>query len=162
MTVATSTTNPPSACHPPNIINNNNNNNNNNPSNSNETQQQQIASVSTVYFVDDRGHNPTIRINPSARVSISNDPLKELLLKKSSMATSCSSSITQDDDDDDDDDDDYSDEEFDNDSIRQLEWECLEKDLTNVLNGIGDDRSSTCSARFDHNSNKDQDEAFYL
>ena len=158
MTVTNSTTNPSSTCHPPNIINNNNNNNNNDPSNSNETQQQQqqMASVSTVYFVDDRGHNPTIRINPSARVSISNDPLKELLLKKSSMATSCSSSITQADG--------YSDEEseFDNDGIRQLEWECLEKDLTNVLNEIGDDRSSTCSARFDHNSNKDHNEAFYL
>ena len=117
-----------------------------------------MAAVSTVYFVDGRGRNPTIRINPSARVSISNDPLKELLLKRSSMGSSSSLSNA-----DEDDGSIYSDEEseFDNDSIRQLEWDCLEKDLTNVLNGVGDDRSSTCS-RFDNNSTKDYDEAFYL
>ena len=53
----------------------------------------------------------------------------------------------------------YSDEEesdFDNDSIRQLEWDCLERNLSNVLNGGGDDRSSTTGSKLD------RDEAFYL
>ncbi|XP_066926923.1 calsyntenin-1-like [Clytia hemisphaerica] len=106
------------------------------------------ASISAVYFMDDN-MTPSIRINSSDRVSISNDPLKEILLKKAGAPIGVSmdgSSI-------------YSDEEesdFDNDSIRQLEWDCLERNLSNVLNGGGDDRSSTTGSKLD------KDEAFYL
>jgi len=92
---------------------------------------------SSVYFFDN-DEPPTIKINASERVCLSNDPYTDLLMKP---ATTLETSTT--------DGSVYSDEEemsdFDNDSIRQLEWDCLEKNLTRVLDG--DDRSSTTGSR---------------
>ena len=98
---------------------------------------QEKVNPSVQFFDED--DPPSIRINASERVCLSNDPYTDLLLMKpvTKLETSTTDGSI------------YSDEEelsdFDNDSIRQLEWDCLEKNLTRVLDG--DDRSSTTGSR---------------
>lgn len=88
---------------------------------------------------DEEGLTSCLKINPTERVSICNDPYIDLLSKKKltlAPPSTTDGSV-------------YSDEEeeedFDNDSIRQLEWDCLENSLSYVLNG--EDRCSSAHSR---------------
>lgn len=65
-----------------------------------------------------------LTINPTERVSIINDPYTEILLqKKFNEDATTDGSVCSDDDM----------TEFDTDSIRQLEWDCLESSIEAIL-----------------------------
>lgn len=74
-----------------------------------------------------------LKINPTERISICNDPYTDLLNKEKPTVSYLlnSSSVTDDSDDEDD-----IETDFDNDSIRQLEWDCLENSLTYEFNDV--------------------------
>ena len=82
--------------------------------------------VSPDFYWDEEGLSMRLIINPSERISIINDPYSELLLKQRRYDETLSAtegSI-------------YSDEDlsdFETDSIRQLEWDCLENNLDEIL-----------------------------
>ena len=69
-----------------------------------------------------------IQINPSERISITNDPYSEELLRRNSMPDSDGFASDEDGDDDDD-----VNNDSDTDSIKQLEWDCLESSLDAIL-----------------------------
>lgn len=97
----------------------------------------------TEYFWDEEGLPMTLTINPSERVSITNDPYadillhKDLFIERGSVTEGSNYS------------DDEEDTEFDTDSIRQLEWDCLENSIDTILLQEDDETISNISSN-DH------------
>ncbi|XP_057305122.1 calsyntenin-2-like isoform X2 [Hydractinia symbiolongicarpus] len=79
--------------------------------------------VSSEYFWDEGELPMRLTINPSERVSITNDPYVDIILKQPTNGSTSDESVFSDDDETD----------FDTDSIRQLEWDSLENSLDAIL-----------------------------
>lgn len=88
-----------------------------------------FGSTTSDFYWEGEGQSLCLRINPSKRVSITNDPYTELLTKQRTLNERWSNS--------DSDNLSYSDDDtyntFDTDSIHELELECLESNLHEIL-----------------------------
>lgn len=103
-----------------------------------ENHEEQSSQVPTEYFWEEEGLPMRLTINPTERVSITNDPYTEILLqKKFNEDATTDGSIYSDDDM----------TEFDTDSIRQLEWDCLESSVEAILQEQKERIGSSSDAR---------------